>query len=111
MPTSTASAAWRWVFLAVCAASLLRQPSARADAVIVTKAMTASTVMEVFIEKDAVRVELEIGADDLQSFKNLLPDLLLEKMGIEALPVERLRAFFMEDLTIRMAGGQPAWFW
>ena len=70
--------------------------------------MKASTVMEVFIEEDTVRVEQEIGGSDLEGFKNLLPNELLDKMDIEVLPItERLPRFFMEDLTIRLDDGPP----
>ena len=51
------------------------------DALVVTRAMTASTVAEIFIDEDAVRVELEIGVTDLEAFVNLVPDELLERMG------------------------------
>ena len=36
-----------------------------ADAIVITKAMTASTIAEIFIEESSVRVELEIGGPDL----------------------------------------------
>ena len=64
--------------------------------------------MEVFIETNAVLVELEIGINDLDGFKNLLPSELLSKMGVEAEPLaERLPRFFLEDLTIRLDDGPP----
>lgn len=44
------------------------------DALIVTRAMQASTVAEIFIETDRVRVELEIGQDDLAAFIPRLAD-------------------------------------
>jgi len=54
---------------------------AQADAIIVTKAMTASTIAEVYIEDGVIRLELEIGVRDLNAFRNLLPDELYERLG------------------------------
>ncbi len=82
--------------------------SASADAIIVTKAMTASTVVEIFIEESDIRVELEIGVPDLLAFENLLPDEMRAQMGLEARPLEqRLDDFFRRDFVIRADGGPP----
>jgi hypothetical protein len=81
---------------------------ASADAIIVTKAMTADTVVEIFIEQSVVRVELEIGFANLPAFHNLQPDEIRRRMGFEPAPYpERLRTFFIEDLVIRADGGPP----
>jgi hypothetical protein len=97
--------AWRFLLLLFC---LLLPVDATADAIVVTRAMSAPTVMEVFIDTDVVRVELEIGIEDLDAFQRLLPDALLEKMEIQAPPLEeRLPLFFKEDLTIRMDDNPP----
>ena len=40
------------------------------DAMIVSKAMTASTIAEIFVEEDGIRVEMEIGVADLEAFDN-----------------------------------------
>lgn len=45
---------------------------ASADAVIVTRAMTASTIMEAFIDDDSIVVELEVGANDQEALRHLL---------------------------------------
>ena len=67
---------------------------ARADALVVTKAMTASTIAEVFIRRDSIRVELEIGAPDLNGFRNVLPDALYERLGHSPVPLgERASRF------------------
>jgi hypothetical protein len=72
-----------------------------ADAVIVVKAMTADTIAEIYVEQDRVRLELEIGMNDIPAFKNLLPDELYEKMGNEPLALkERLKKFVDEDFII-----------
>ena len=81
---------------------------ARADAIIVTKAMTASTIAEIFIAEGSIRVELEIGGSDLRGFRNLMPDGLYERLGYEPRPLrERLGKFFGEDLVFRVEGGRP----
>jgi hypothetical protein len=76
-----------------------------ADAIVVSKAMKASTILEVFIERDRIRVELEIGASDLEAFRNLLPAPLYERLELEPRSEsERLREFFQNDLIIRKEG-------
>jgi len=86
---------------------LLPSPS-RPDAIIITKAMTASTIAEVFIEEGRILVELEIGGRDLEGFRNLMPDEVYQRMGNEPEPWrERLSKFFREDLVIRADEGPP----
>ncbi|MCZ6463907.1 MAG: hypothetical protein O7A09_06175, partial [Proteobacteria bacterium] len=78
---------------------------AAADAIVVSRAMAATTIAEVFVEASQVRVELEIGIPDLAPFRNLLPDELLPEG--EPLPpqTERHRAFFDRDLVVRPDSG------
>lgn len=91
----------------VLLAALGLAPVARPDATIVTRAMTASTIAQVFVEAHEVRVEIEIGAADLEVFGNLLPDEIRERMGLVPEPLEeRLPRFFAEDWTIRADGGE-----
>ncbi len=81
---------------------------AQADAIIVNKAMTASTIAEVYIEDGVIRLELEIGVQDLNAFRNLLPDDLYARLGHAAQPFpERARRFFVEDWIVRADGGEP----
>ena len=78
------------------------------DAIMVTKAMTASTIAEIYIEKDAIRVELEIGVPDLEGFRDLLPDAIYERLGHDPKPLpNRLAGFFREDLVFKADGGAP----
>jgi hypothetical protein len=63
--------------------ALTESTDLRADALVVTTAMKAATIAEVFIEDAAVRVELEVGMTDIPAFGNLLPDQLLRKFGTE----------------------------
>jgi len=81
---------------------------ARTDAIMVTKAMTASTIAEIFITADSIRVELEIGVDDLAGFRNLMPDAIYERMGYDPEPFsERLGRFLNEDWTLTADNGRP----
>jgi len=82
----------------------------RADAIIVTKAMTASTIAEIFIDENVIRVELEIGLRDIEAFRNVLPDDLYERLDHTPKRfVERLVRFFTEDWVIRLDAGDPLW--
>ena len=87
---------------------LVMQPlTVFADAIMVSRAMFASTIAEYFVEEDHVRVELEIGVEDLPSFRNLLPGAIFEKMGYAPEPVdERLELFFSRDFAI-YSNGKP----
>ncbi len=49
-------------------------PQALGDAIVVTRAGAASTIAELFVESDGMRVEIEVGARGLKAFSNLLPD-------------------------------------
>lgn len=69
-----------------------------ADALVVTRAMQASTIAEIFIERDSIRVELEVGAPDLAAFANCLPDQSYEAITGRSEPLEaRLATFFSTD--------------
>ena len=81
---------------------------ARGDAIIVTRAMKATTIIEVFVSEDSIRVDLEIGINDLAGFRNLMPDPIYERMGYEPKPFDRrLGRFFAEDWTITAEDGPP----
>lgn len=63
--------------------------------------MKASTIAEFFIEDDHVRVELEVGLNDLTAFQNIMPDDVYEKMGFAPhLVKERVEEFFTRDFFI-----------
>ena len=83
-------------------------PPAAGDAIVVSKAMEASTIAEIFIGEDSITVELEIGVRDLAAFRNLMPDDIYVKMGYDPEPFRvRIDRFFTEDLTIRAGQGKP----
>jgi hypothetical protein len=87
---------------------LLTPTSSDADAIVVTKAMTADTVVEFYIEESVIRAELEIGLSNLPAFHNLLPDEIRERMGLEPADLgQRLMKFVLEDFVIRADGGPP----
>ena len=92
----------------VLLAAVCLVPVARPDATVLTRAMTASTIAEIHVEANEVRVEIEIGVSDLGAFRNLLPDEIRERMALEAVALtERLPRFFGEDWTVRADGGTP----
>ncbi len=97
-------------FLAAFVTIVVLAPAAlsRADAIVVTKAMTATTVVEVYIERSEIRVELEAGVPDLVAFNGIFPDEFRVRMGLESEPAEaRIRKFFAEEFAIRADGGKP----
>ncbi len=99
---------WRRLAILLTATAFCYLPvrSARADAIVVTKAMTATTVVEISIEESKIQVEMEIGVPDLMAFGNLLPDEIRAGIGLEAEPLsQRLARFFGEDFVIRADGG------
>lgn len=78
---------------------------ASADAVVVTKAMSSSTIAEFNVRESSVRLNLEIGAADLNAFVNLLPDEGYEKLTGKMLPLqERLQTFCQQELVLKADG-------
>jgi hypothetical protein len=93
--------------LAFCVSPGLPPSVAFGDALVVTRAMTASTIAQIYVEEQEVRVEIEIGAADLRSFTNLLPNDLHEKLTGSAIPLEdRLSLFLTQDWVLE-ADGNP----
>lgn len=72
------------------------------DALVVTKAMKASTIAEIFVEKEHIRVEFEIGAADIPAFLNIFPDELYQKFTEDSKPLaERKAQFFSAEWVIQ----------
>jgi hypothetical protein len=72
-----------------------------ADAVVVTKAMQASTIAEIFIDQHGVRVELEIAKSDMKVFQDLLPEKLYAEISKDDLPLEdRYKRFLRDGLVL-----------
>ena len=89
------------------ACSLLYAPLALADALVRSEAMFADTIAEFYVGEDGVRVELEIGMNDVGAFRNLLPDPIYDGLEFGQRPLaERLVEFFASDLVI-IAGEAP----
>ena len=101
----------RWRLACDCVAfafmAIFCADTARADALVITKAMQASTIAEIFIEPTQILVEIEVGVDDLTAFANILPDKLYEKLTGQKQPLaQRLKNFLVHDWVIH-ADGQP----
>jgi hypothetical protein len=98
--------AYRKRFLAVIViGSLLLSDVVLADALVVTQAMKASTIAEIFVDQGEIRVHIEVGGADIEVFKNLLPDELFEKVTGQVVPLEeRLRTFLEDDWLLRADG-------
>ncbi len=80
----------------------------RPDALVITRAMLASTIAEIWVEQDSVVVEFEIGPGDVRAFRNLLPDELFARLGYEPEPwIDRLLRFVVEDFVVRADDGPP----
>lgn len=87
-------------------AAILFTANALADAIVTSQAMFASTIAEYFIQDDEIRVELEIGMQDLPAFRNLMPDDIYQKMGHAPRSYgERVNEFFAQDLVIASENG------
>ena len=75
--------------------------SAYADALVVTQAMKASTIVEIFVESDEIRFEMELGASDLEVFADCLPDPLYERVTGKSEPMpSRLSRFLDQELVV-----------
>ena len=80
---------------------LLYTSPALADAIVRTQAMFADTIAEYYIEDDHVRVELEIGSNDVGAFRNLLPDALYQRLDYGDAPLkDRLPKFISDDMPV-----------
>ena len=78
-----------------------------ADALVVTKAMQATTIAEIYITKSEVRIELEVGAADLAAFAELLPEGIYATLSAPDVPYEqRVEYFFRTRLTIQDESAQ-----
>jgi hypothetical protein len=88
-------------YLLLASALLLCASSAMADAIMRSQAMFADTIAEFYVEDDHVRLELEIGSNDIGAFRNLVPDALYQQLGFGDAPLEeRLSIFTSRDMPI-----------
>ena len=73
----------RWVATAVLLCGTGR---IAADALVVSKAMDASTILEAYLDEESLKIEEEVALGSAPAFADLLPDELHGKLG---LPVVR----------------------
>jgi hypothetical protein len=93
------------LLLLLCALVVNHQSSA--DALMINKAMQASSIAEFYIDEQGVTVKLEIGANSLEDFKSLFPDQIYQEMGFGELKLaDRLNHFFSEELVLMDKTGQ-----
>ena len=69
--------------LALLVVACVLGDTASGDAIVTVRAMRATTIMEIFVEPERVRVELELGLADVDAFANLLPPQLYEHLRRE----------------------------
>jgi hypothetical protein len=87
----------RLLFIAL----LFATGAAWSDAIIRSQAMFATTIAEIYIEDEFVRLELAIGLENLTAFKNLLPDELYQQMNFGDIPFpDRLQNFLGNEFVI-----------
>jgi hypothetical protein len=80
---------------------LLCAGTALADAIMRSQAMFADTIAEYYVEDKHLRLELEIGSNDVAAFRNLLPDALYQRLGYDDTPLkERLTEFVTNDMPV-----------
>ncbi len=71
-----------------------------ADAVVVTRAMTASTIMEAFVDQDAIVVELEIREQELAGFPFLVEAATGTKDFPAPIPLESGLSFLTDGTRL-----------
>jgi len=81
--------------------------AALADAIIRTQAMFASTIAEIQVEEEAIRLDLEIGLQDLSAFRSLLPDEIHQQMGFGDGPFSARLGHFLDQEFRIIADGKP----
>ena len=93
--------------LLICLVSLLSTVSAHADWINLTGAENARNIAEIYIEKDHVRVKLEIFVEDLLVFEELVPDdFFPEPIPGRPGPEERIRIFADQTFQVITDTGQ-----
>jgi hypothetical protein len=79
----------------------MHSATAMADAIVRNQAMFADTIAEYYVEDNHVRLELEIGSNDVGAFRNLMPDPLYQRLEFGDTPLEeRLPIFVRNDMPI-----------
>lgn len=86
---------------------VLSASSGVADAIMRSQAMSASTIAEIYVEDEFIRLELEIGLDDLEAFRNLLPDEIHQRMGFGDEPFPSRMQRFLDAQFVIVADDEP----
>jgi len=94
----------RWTVLVML---VLSGSSAIADAIVRTQAMSASTIAEIYVEDEFIRLELEIGLNDLKAFQTLLPDEIHQRMGFGNEPFPNRMQRFLDEQFVIVADDEP----
>jgi hypothetical protein len=93
---------FRFIALLTCLSSA---SLALADALMVNRSVDASSLAQYYVDERGVRVELEIGLNSIQSFRNLMPDAIYRELGYGDAPLDqRLETFFSQDMGILVNG-------
>ena len=80
---------------------------ARADWMNLSGAETAPNIVEIVIEDDHVRVDLEVYIDDLDTFRDLIPDDWVQDTAVDRPPLdERLRRFASQTMQFITETGE-----
>ncbi len=74
---------------------------------VVTRAMQASTIAEIFIEGEQIRAEIEVGAADVPAFVNIFPDKLYERLTGHPRPFDERQQIFFDSEWVIQADGRP----
>jgi hypothetical protein len=78
-----------------------------ADALMRNDSADASSIAQYYVDERGVSLELEIGLNSIDTFRNLMPDAIYQRLGHEASPIGgRLREFFTRDFAI-IVDGEP----
>jgi len=100
---------YKHVLVVSVLSTLLCAGTTLADAIVRSQAMFADTIAEYYVEDDHLRLELEIGSNDVTVFRNLLPDALYQQLGYDDTPLrERLSKFVSEDMPVLVDGKKLA---
>jgi len=81
--------------------------SANADWINLSGAENSPNIVEIHIQDDHVKIELEIFVDDILTFDRLIPDVFFKGTTIKRPPLaDRMRQFSNEDLQILTDNGR-----
>ncbi len=95
------------ILLPLIAFALINTPSVKADWINLSGAQNAPNIIEIYINDDHVKIELEIFVNDLATFDRLIPDEFFAGTKIKRATIEeRLKQFSNKDLQILVDNGQ-----